>query len=176
MTGYTLEGTLRGLNHGRICGRLRQRHQPWLMRWGVLLAALGLVLFQLAIPALDLLAGLRLPRSASFVPFAVFLVCVILLTRWRQRHAIAALRDTPVRLRAMTYHLGPEGVTVTGDLSRAEMKWPAFLDVVDDPEGVLLLTGPMEYLALPPEAFRDAAHRAEVVRQARAWLEQARAG
>ncbi|SMX49584.1 YcxB family protein [Maliponia aquimaris] len=175
MTGYTLEGSLRGLNHGRICGRLRRRHQPWLMRWGVLLAALGLVLCQVAIPALDLLAGIRLPRAASYLPFALFLGCVILLTRWRQRHAMTAVRDAPVRRTAMTYHLAPEGVTVTGELSHAQMKWPAFLDVVDDPEGVLLLTGPMEYLVLPPESFRDAAHRAEVLRQAKGWLEAARA-
>lgn len=174
MTGITLSAAVRDINHAAICARLGRREQPWLMRWGVFVAAAGMIGLQLVLSMLEALRGGALPDGLFALPLIAFFIALILLTRWRRRRTWDAVRDTPVRRSELTYRLSPEGVTVTSSLTHAEMKWPAFLDVVDDAAGILLMTGRLEYLILPNASFADAAQRAEVLAQARAWLDAAR--
>ncbi len=148
-------GTIRNLKHAAICARLRRRHQPWLMRWGVLAALIVYVAVLLGLVTLANATDMRLPEWSSYLPFAALMVALIGLLIWRRRHVWESVRDAPVRQAPQQYHLSAEGLRITGELSESLLRWPAVLDVIEDPEGLLFLTGQMEYIVIPAAAFAD---------------------
>ncbi|WP_323771352.1 YcxB family protein [Antarctobacter sp.] len=175
MADLSFTGTVSGLNHARICGRLRKRHQPWLMRWGVL-ACLGIyIVLMFLLVLVANLTALRLPDWSSYLPLLVLFAALVWLSLWRRRHVWDSVRDAPVRRAPQQFDLTPEGLHIRGDLIDSLIRWPAVLDVIEDPEGLLLLTGQMEYIAIPIEAFADP----DAMRAAKAacedWIKAARA-
>ncbi|MBT52954.1 MAG: hypothetical protein CMF72_06085 [Mameliella sp.] len=175
MADLSFTGTVSGLNHARICGRLRKRHQPWLMRWGVLVCLGVYIALLILLVLIANLTGMRLPSWSSYLPLAVFFAVLIGLVRWRRRHVWDSIRDAPIRSAPQQFDLTPEGLHIRGDLIESLIRWPAVLDVIEDPEGLLLLTGQMEYIVIPTPAFADP----DALRAAKAacedWIKAARA-
>ncbi|KHQ51933.1 YcxB family protein [Mameliella alba] len=150
-------GTVRDLKHAAICARLRRRHQPWLMRWGVLAALVVYVAVLLGLVILANATDMRLPEWSSYLPFAALMAALIGLFTWRRRHVWESVRNAPVRQAPLHYQLSAEGLRITGEVSESLLRWPAVLEVIEDPEGLLFLTGQMEYIVIPTAAFADAA-------------------
>jgi hypothetical protein len=172
---FELTGSMTHLNHARICAHLRRRNQPWLMRQGLFLAVGVFFLAQALVLVGAVLVDTPPPDWLTYVFFALFFAALLTLFRWRSRHAWRGVRETPARRGATTYSLTPEGLTVTHPLGHTLLRWPAIVDLVDDPQGLMLLTGPMEYIAIPNAAFADTTERAAVLAQAGKWIAQARA-
>lgn len=151
----TFTGTIRDLNHARICRRLRLMHQPWLMRRGVLMAAVGYLVLLLALVTVANVTDARLPEWSSYLPLVVFLAVLVTLLVWRRRHVWETVRNAPLRQTDQQFDLTDAGLRVTSDLSESLIRWPAVLDVIVDPEGLLFLTGQMEYFVIPTAAFLE---------------------
>jgi hypothetical protein len=167
-------GSIAALNHARVCANLRRRNQPWLMRRG-LFVLIGVFILSHALALIYSAQTQRLlPDWVAYVQFILFFGALFAFQRWRQRHVQTAVRDTPARSGVTTYDLSPKGVTVTHPLGHSFLRWPAILCAVDDPQGLLLLTGPLEYIVIPTSAFADAGHRHEVLEQANRWISGSR--
>ncbi|MBY6115842.1 YcxB family protein [Mameliella alba] len=170
----TFAGTIRDLNHAKICARLRRRHQPWLMRWGLLVAVVVYFTALFGLLTVANATSARLPGWSSYLPFAAFVAALIALMIWRRRHVWDSVRDAPVRQAVQHYDLSEDGLRVTGELSETLIRWPGVLEVIEDPEGLLFLTGQMEYIAIPKSAFLETDMQTARA-QCLEWIEAAKA-
>lgn len=174
MPDFSFTGTVSGLNHAGICTRLRRRHQPWLMRWGFLVAVFAYFVVLIVLMFAAALMGLRAQEWVTYVPFGLFVFAILALLRWRRSHVWDSVRNAPVRQAPQRFDLTPEGLRIQAQFLDSLLKWPAILDVIDDPEGLLLLTGQMEYIAIPAQAFDSPETLQEAKAACKDWIAAAR--
>lgn len=178
MKKFILTGRIADTDHARISKALLRRMLPWGLRAAPLILAFVVLIVIYALPMFEpLLAadyGLILPSWTPMALLGAMIVGLILLIRARRKRIWASMTDTPLRRGDRTFALSPDGLRMKGATGYSFTTWTGFVDVVDDPQGLLVLTGPLDYVVLPQAAFADAAEKAAVKAQIADWIAAAR--
>lgn len=177
MKKFILTGSIADTDHARIVDLLTRRMLPRALRLGPLVLgalALGAVWSWPLVDATLAARGLVLPAWLPLALVLVMLGVLVAMARVRQARVWTGLARNPNRAGDKTFALTPDGLRMKGATGYSFTTWAGFVDVVDDPQGLLVLTGPLEYVVLPQAAFADAAEKTAVKAQIADWIAAAR--
>lgn len=174
MTKFVLTGEVSGMDHQRITTGLTRRWVPWRLRQGPIAVMLAYLVVVYIAPVAVPEFWASLPLWTPAAGLAVLIGVLIVMFRARQRAVWTALDRAPIRQGVKTFALTPDGLRIKGATGYSFTTWTGFVDVIDDPQGVLVLTGPMDYIVLPQAMFDTPEQKKTVVKQIAQWIAGAR--
>jgi len=107
--------------------------------------------------------GHPIPTSVTLILMLVCFAALVANGVATRRRIWRTVSDSPLRQGPIRMTADDEGVTVETPFSRQTVLWPAILDVIPGPDGLLLLIGGMECLSVPARAFADKTAKAEAL-------------
>lgn len=178
MDKHILTGRIDRTDHARLTRVLSRRMLPWGLRYGAILVSLVAIALIYATgvvgPILAVAYGLVLPDWLPLGLLIIWTGAMVALSRARRARVWSSLAKNPNRDGDKTFALTHQGLRMKGATGYSFTTWTGFVDVIDDPQGIVILTGPLEYIILPQFAFDGPDHKLSVLKQIAQWIAAAR--
>ncbi len=160
-------------HHGRVCYYLIKRLIPsyFTLRWVLFLAVFfgyPLVLVLKSTFKMDFLAGFDL------MLLLVGIIGMIVLFVYRLRRVTAAVQNAAFRQGETSIVLDEISMKITHPGLHQTIFWSHAEDVIDGADGLLVLSGPMDYHPIPRSSLPEAITQDELKEKIKRWIEQAK--
>ena len=109
-----------------------------------------LALFSIWMNGAGMLHGSEAQRFAAFAPIVGCGIIFLLVAWWSPRY-----RARRMILREVTWTLGDEGVHLASNVSKADLRWEAFLKYRETPKGFLLFVQKSTAQFIPKRALTE---------------------
>jgi hypothetical protein len=168
-TPQDLTFSLAAFDHRRACAQLTRRLLPAWPRVSptlALLTILALFILTRMLPPAALVFPIWLPLLLLAMTFAFYRMCLSM-----RRHRVwSAVQQAPLRQGTQSVRHSERGLRFSGPGWTLDLDGSAIHDVIETPEGLLILLGDMDYQPIPASAFTDPAAQSAFAAARRARL------